>query len=75
MDLVDDEDTQLMFDDWHEYSQTKRNGACKLHLFIDWRKQPSQTSSDKQAALGTIASIDSIEGGHPSAEQIDSAGT
>lgn len=74
VDLVDDEDTQLMFDDWHDYSQSKRDATCKLHLFIDWRKEPSHTSSDKQGPLGGIASVESLEAGPPSAEQMSSAG-
>ena len=61
VDLVDDEDTQLMFDDWHDYSSSIKNPS-KLHLFIDWRREPSRSSSEaKQPNLGTIESIESLE--------------
>ena len=61
VDLVDDEDTQLMFDDWHDYSSSTKN-ASKLHFFIDWRKDPSRSSSEaKQPNLGTIESVESLE--------------
>ena len=61
VDLVDDEDTQLMFDDWHDYSSSTK-GASKLHLFIDWRRDPTRQSSEsKQANLGTNESVESME--------------
>ena len=78
MDLVDDEDTQLMFDDWNDYTQSKREGTSKLHLFVDWRKESSQSSGEaKQPDLGTIGSVESMDAStqRSSAERMDSAGT
>lgn len=75
VDLVDDEDTQLMFDDWHDYSSANKN-ASKLHFFVDWRRDPLQNSNDVKAGnLGTTESVESIEAaGQRSPGKMDSAG-
>ena len=45
VDLVDDEDVKLMFDEWADWlrEEGKASRNAKLHVFIDW--QSSSTSS------------------------------
>lgn len=70
VDLVDDEDAQLMFEDWHDYSLTGKSAAAKLHLFVDWLKGSDQSLDVKQA--GAEGSLESLE--RRSLGRSDSAG-
>lgn len=80
VDLVDDEDTQLMFDEWQEYTTSaNRSAAAKLHLFVDWhRRQPLSEASLQKGQLRNLGgSSESIELAPTSLsqEQVQSAGT
>ena len=63
VDLLDDEDAQLMFDEWHEYTQSALKAAnAKLHLFVDWhRRQPLSETSLRKDRLGGLASGESLD--------------
>jgi len=67
VDLLDDVDTQLMFDEWHEYSNAPtRKANSKLHLFVDWQRQPPEDQGrqvQKQVSLSPHGSLESIMGG------------
>lgn len=58
VDLVDDEDTQLMFDEWHDWAISQNKSAsAKLHLFVDWlRRGPAE---QKERRFGdSVASLE-----------------
>lgn len=83
VDLVDDEDAQLMFDEWMEYtgsaSAASKSGSAKLHLFVDWHRgqMNSGASLSKQPAPQQLdGSGESLEIVAPSTslEQASSAG-
>ena len=62
VDLFDDEDTQLMFEDWHDYSTTQKTASAKLHLFVDWVRQSSEPSTEAiQPGTGMQGSAESLE--------------
>ena len=63
VDLLDDEDAQLMFDEWHEYTQSALKAAnAKLHLFVDWhRRQPLSETSLRKDRLGGLASGETLD--------------
>ena len=54
VDLVDDEDVKLMFDEWAEYLEAEGKGArsAKLHIYIDYQSSSSKRTT---ADTGTIA--------------------
>ncbi|KAL3149146.1 hypothetical protein ABBQ32_001981 [Trebouxia sp. C0010 RCD-2024] len=54
IDLVDDEDVKLMFDEWAAWMQEegKATRAAKLHVFIDW--QSSSTSKRSAGGSGQV---------------------
>ena len=58
VDLVDDEDTQLMFDEWHDFSTAQNKSAsAKLHLFVDWLRRG--TTDQKHRRFGdSVASLE-----------------
>lgn len=60
IDLVDDEDVKLMFDEWAAWLQEegKATRTAKLHVFIDW-----QSSTHKRSGGGSghiAAGLDTI---------------
>ena len=61
VDLVDDEDVKLMFDEWADWLQEegKASRNAKLHVYIDWQ---SSTNS-KRSGVGSLhaaAGLDTI---------------
>ena len=47
VDLVDDEDVKLMFDEWAEYLEAEGKGArsAKLHIYIDYQSSNSKRTT------------------------------
>lgn len=63
VDLVDDEDVKLMFDEWADYVAGGRHAAAKLHIFVDWQQpQPRASSRDSALLTNHRASTGSIDG-------------
>lgn len=50
VDLVDDEDVKLMFDEWADYlaEEGKASRNAKLHIYIDWQ---SSSKSFREAGM------------------------
>lgn len=50
VDLVDDEDVKLMFDEWADYlaEEGKASRNAKLHIYIDWQ---SSSKSSREAGM------------------------
>ena len=73
VDLMDDEDTQLMFDEWNEYVHSEgRQSGAKLHLFVDWNRASESEEGSLQKRLQPLGSNDSAgtrQGSHDSVEQ------
>ena len=48
VDLVDDEDVKLMFDEWADYLAAEGKGArsAKLHIYIDYQLSSKRTTAD-----------------------------
>ena len=59
IDLVDDEDVKLMFDEWAAWLQEegKATRTAKLHVFIDWQ---SSTGKRSHGGSGQVAGLDTI---------------
>lgn len=41
VDLCDDEDVHLMFDEWTDFQQGQGRTSAKLHIYVDWLNAPS----------------------------------
>ena len=55
VDLVDDTDTELMFDEWLDFSRSQnKSSTAKLHLFVDWLRNAPRTG-DSATSLGVAA--------------------
>lgn len=58
MDLIDDEDVKLMFDEWADYIAEEGKAArnAKLHIYMDWqsknRAEAGMPSGSHHAAAG-----------------------
>lgn len=48
VDLVDDEDVKLMFDEWADYleAEGKKARTAKLHIYIDYQSSSKRTTAD-----------------------------
>ena len=60
VDLVDDEDVKLMFDEWADWLQDEGKGSrnAKLHVYIDW--QSSSSAKRSSGGGGAAAGLDII---------------
>lgn len=87
VDLVDDEDVKLMFDEWADWlrEEGKASRNAKLHVFIDWQSSTNSNrigggSGQAGAGLDTISEATSADTPMarapppPNAEEPDSAG-
>lgn len=47
VDLVDDEDVKLMFDEWADYLEAEGKNArtAKLHIYIDYQSSSKRTTA------------------------------
>ena len=55
MDLVDDEDVQLMFDEWADYTSNGRHSTAKLHIFVEWPQKDTPKGRESNAsAMGQV---------------------
>ena len=68
VDLVDDEDVKLMFDEWADWLQEegKASRNAKLHIYIDWQsstnsKRSGGGSGQAAAGLDTISEATSAD--------------
>ena len=50
VDLVDDTDTELMFDEWNDFTSKNRTSSAKLHLFVDWLRPGSERKDQLRSA-------------------------
>lgn len=50
VDLVDDEDVQLMFDEWADYTSNGRHSTAKLHIFVDWQHKDARAGRESNAS-------------------------
>ncbi|KAK9835331.1 hypothetical protein WJX81_003108 [Elliptochloris bilobata] len=73
VDLVDDEDVQLMFDEWADFAASNRGSSYKLHIFIEWSRPgaalPSAETSPHTAKAAAAAAA-AAAGGSREAEKI-----
>ena len=64
VDLVDDEDVTLMFDEWADYVSGGRHSSAKLHIFVDLQQKggsgresvnptPSAAAGRARASVGS----------------------
>ncbi|KAL6769353.1 hypothetical protein ACKKBG_A30675 [Auxenochlorella protothecoides x Auxenochlorella symbiontica] len=44
VDMLDDEDVQMMFDEWAEFTGGRRS-AARLHLFLEWQRRGTGASA------------------------------
>ncbi|KAK9790346.1 hypothetical protein WJX73_008358 [Symbiochloris irregularis] len=51
VDLVDDEDVQLMFDEWADYTSNGRHSTAKLHIFVDWQHKDARTGRESLSQM------------------------
>ena len=68
VDLVDDEDVKLMFDEWAEYLEEQGKAArnAKLHIYVDYSEKPRvdmgmQSGGHAHAGLDTISETASAD--------------
>jgi hypothetical protein len=55
VDLVDDEDVRMMFDEWQEHMGIAVSPSLKLHIFVQWqlpRLAPLGGLSDSGGSVG-----------------------
>lgn len=65
VDVVDDEDVQLMFDEWVEFCNSQHTSA-KLHVFVQWGGEGQEEESGPTSSLGA-SRLSQEEGGTPRA--------
>lgn len=60
VDLVDDEDVKLMFDEWSDYlaEEGKASRNAKLHIYIDWQSKHSREAG--MPSGGPAAGLDNL---------------
>ena len=68
--VLDDDDTQVMFDEWHEYSNAPTHKPNdKLRLFVDWPRTSMESAGHKQVSLSPHGSVESALGGRDSSAE------
>ncbi|DBA77349.1 TPA: hypothetical protein ACH3X2_000866 [Trebouxia sp. C0005] len=71
VDLIDDEDVKLMFDEWADYlaEEGKASRNAKLHIYMDWqsknRAEAGMQSGGHHAAAGLDAISDTASADTP----------
>ncbi len=62
VDLIDDEDVKLMFDEWADYlaEEGKASRNAKLHIYMDWQSKNRAEAGMHSGSQHAAASLDNL---------------